>query len=182
MRHGNEKTEFETGAHRDTAEGKGTPSLISPILIHRLGVLLEEGAKHYGTDNWRKGMPYRRVIDSMIRHTFLELAGDKEEDHLAAIVFGCMCLMTYKSDKVLDQKLDDRDEGLKKILPSLLTPTPPKPRLERDVREQELSTPSKWPTKMQPCKGSCGGMTVWEDGYCQTCTVRGENPNHVCSQ
>ena len=57
MRHGKDKTTFETGAQRDTDEGKGSPSLISPVLIHRLGVLLAKGAEHYGADNWMKGMP-----------------------------------------------------------------------------------------------------------------------------
>ncbi len=131
MRHSDSKTEFSTGAHRDTDEGKGSPSLISPVLIHRLGVLLQKGAEHYGADNWMKGMPYRRTADSMIRHIFQWLAGDDKEDHLAAVCFGAMCLMTYEEgekngEPILTRnkkaaRLDDRDEGLKKILKSILT-------------------------------------------------------------
>ena len=113
VRHGDKQTDFDTGAKRDTAEGKGRPSLISPVLIHRLGVHLAEGAKHYGDDNWAKGMPYRRTADSMIRHIFQWLAGDTEEDHLSAVCFGAMCLMTYEEqcrdeDGVCDSALDDR--------------------------------------------------------------------------
>ncbi|KKN58736.1 hypothetical protein LCGC14_0549140 [marine sediment metagenome] len=133
MRHGNEKTEFETGAHRDTDEGKGKPSLISPVLIHRLGVLLSKGAKHYGADNWTKGMPFRRTLDSIVRHTFLELAGDTAEDHAAAIAFGAMCLMHFQEgikSGSLPASLDDRNPGLKKILPSILTSPPSEPRIE----------------------------------------------------
>ena len=123
MRHGDSKTEFSTGAKRDTAEGKGRPSLISPVLIHRLGVLLEKGAEHYGANNWMKGMPYRRTMDSVIRHVFQWLAGDEEEDHLAAVCFGAMCLMHYEADTALDLELDDRcEEEMRKILPSILTP------------------------------------------------------------
>ena len=130
MRHGSEKEEFETGAKRDTSEGKGRPSLISPVLIHRLGVLLEEGAKHYDVDNWVKGIPFRRTADSMIRHLFQWLAGDEEEDHLAAVAFGVMCLMHYEElavhkdlsfSDIPFRKLDDRCVELKKILPSILT-------------------------------------------------------------
>ncbi len=125
MRHSDSKIEFSTGAKRDTTEGKGSPSLISPVLIHRLGVLLQKGAEHYGADNWSKGMPYRRTADSLIRHIFQWLAGDEEEDHLAAICFGAMCLMTYEASVADDppcvHEMDDRDPNLKKILGSLLT-------------------------------------------------------------
>ncbi|KKL27591.1 hypothetical protein LCGC14_2383630 [marine sediment metagenome] len=133
MRHGNEKTEFETGAHRDTDEGKGKPSLISPVLIHRLGVLLAKGAKHYGADNWTKGMPFRRTLDSIVRHTFLELAGDTAEDHAAAIAFGAMCLMHFQEgikNGSLPASLDDRNPELKKILPSILTSPASEPTIE----------------------------------------------------
>lgn len=122
MRHGDTKTEFSTGAKRDTAEGKGRPSLISPVLIYRLGVHLEEGAKHYGDDNWAKGMPYRRTADSIIRHIVQWLSCDAKEDHLAAIAFGVMCLMTYESQGRYD--LDDRCPQLKDILDQFLTLPP----------------------------------------------------------
>ncbi len=155
MRHANKQTDFGTGAVRDTDEGKGKPSLISPVLIHRLGVLLSEGAEHYGADNWMEGMPYRRTADSMIRHIFLWLAGDEEEDHLAAVCFGAMCLMTYESNKTLDQKLDDRDKDLKKILASILTP------------------PSKDATlRVAPgicVRENCGLNTVQPGGVCLIC-------------
>ena len=134
MRHGKEKIEFETGAHRDTDEGKGKPSLISPVLIHRLGVLLAKGAEHYGADNWTKGMPYRRTADSMIRHIFQWLAGDTEEDHLAAITFGAMCLMTYEEEVIPEQEgrnpLDDRCRKLSNILPAILTSPLSEPKIE----------------------------------------------------
>ncbi len=138
MRHGDTKTSFSTGAQRDTTEGKGTPSLISPVLMHRLGVLLQKGAEHYGADNWTKGMPYRRTADSMIRHIFQWLAGDDKEDHLAAVCFGAMCLMTYETSWKRGQgkyksPLDDRDEGLKEILYSILTSTSPTTTLKTDA-------------------------------------------------
>jgi hypothetical protein len=141
MRHSNTQTQFNTGAKRDTTEGKGRPSLISPVLIHRLGVLLQKGAEHYGEDNWSKGMPYRRTMDSVIRHAFQWLAGDEEEDHLAAIAFGVMCLMTFeerladpKADSFL-KSMDDRDKNLKKILASILTSPPANAKIE--TRELE---------------------------------------------
>ncbi len=133
MRHGDKKTKFETGAQRDTAEGKGRPSLISPVLMHRVGILLEKGAKHYGSDNWTKGMSCRRTMDSLLRHAFQWLAGDEEEDHLAAVVFGAMCLMHF--DDV--PNLDDRCKGLKKILPSLLTKPEPDATVKSEARKDD---------------------------------------------
>lgn len=136
MRHGKEKEKFETGAQRDMDDGKGKPSLISPVLIHHLGVLLAKGAEHYGADNWAKGMPYRRTADSIIRHIYQWLAGDVEEDHLAAVCFGAMCLMTYEEQVIPEMggrnPLDDRDEGLKKILGSILTSPPAKAKVSQD--------------------------------------------------
>jgi len=202
MRHGNSKTEFGTGAHRDTDEGKGSPSFISPVLIHRLGVLLQKGAEHYGADNWVKGMPYRRTTDSMIRHIYLWLAGDEEEDHLAAICFGAMCLMTYEARN--DSQaipgidiLDDRDRDLKRILPSILTLASPDAKLEtvaencpiRRCTQCGLNTiqPSgvcfncsvdEYKKQVSPslCKGNCGGFTNSLSEYCKVCTMNEKNP------
>ena len=186
MRHGDSKTDFSTGAQRDTDEGKGKPSLISPVLIHRLGVHLAEGAKHYGADNWTEGMPYRRTADSMIRHIFQWLAGDEEEDHLAAVCFGAMCLMTYEAAaedrlEIPKSPLDDRCSAFKEILASLLTSVSPSAKLEvksvhKSVDDFVESQRRMHKTTVQDCKGSCGGKTMFEDGYCVKCTLNDENP------
>lgn len=157
MRHGNKKTKFETGAQRDTDEGKGKPSLISPVLIHRLGVLLAKGAEHYGADNWVLGMPFRRTADSIIRHIFQWLAGDEEEDHLAAICFGAMCLMSYEeSYRDLDSgkigALDDRCKELKKILPSILTSPASKPTIHQTGSCARCYGPKPYGTAVSVCE------------------------------
>lgn len=163
MRHSDSKDTFETGAQRDSTEGKGRPSLISPVLIHRLGVLLEKGAKHYGADNWMKGMPYRRTADSMIRHIFQWLAGDPEEDHLAAVCFGAMCLMTYEEQPHLHCNLDDRQTTLEEILPSILTTPPKDATLQHDDDEDNKQS------SIQVCKNKCGRLTTSRDGVCLSC-------------
>jgi len=159
---------FETGATRDTCAGKGRPSLISPVLIHRLGVHLAKGAEHYGADNWAKGMPYRRTADSMIRHLFQWLASDDSEDHLAAIAFGVMCLMTYEEAyKGFLPKgsgsLDDRCEDLKKILPSILTTLAAEPTVEKPVE----ATPQKQES-WNEC-GVCGNLMAPGARRCIMC-------------
>lgn len=155
MRHSDTKKTFKTGAQRDSEEGKGCPSLISPVFIHRLGVLLQKGAKHYGADNWMKGMKYRRTANSIIRHMFQWLACDEEEDHLAAIAFGVMCLMHYEEDD--STGLDDRCRRLRFILPSILTTPEPEAILEPKG------------VGMQDCRAQCGAKTTQLSGYCTRC-------------
>ena len=91
-----ERQEFKTGAVRETASGKGSPSLISPELIFRLSKHLELGAKKYAPRNWESGFPFSRVMDSLLRHVFQYIAGDNAEDHLAAITCNVMFLMHFE--------------------------------------------------------------------------------------
>lgn len=185
MRHSDSKTEFETGAYRDSDDGKGRHSLVSSVLMHRLGVHLGKGEDHYGTYNYLKGMPFLRTMDSLLHHAFLWLAGDEEEDHLAAIVANSQFLMDFEAmiaNGALPTSLDDRCKALKEILPSILTPPPPEPTLGR-IAEKHNSLDEfvefQDTLDLRPCGGSCGGMTVWSDGYCTACTMNGENPNDV---
>lgn len=129
MRHSNTKTTFRTGAQRDETEGKGAPSLLGSELIRRVSVHLEKGARHYGPDNWRKGMPFRRTADSLIRHIFQWLERDDVEDHLAAIVCNAMFLMQFEKEH---PELDDR--WLKENLGPALTSGLSDAKLEADER------------------------------------------------
>lgn len=140
MRHGDSKTEFSTGATRDETGNKGRPSLISAAMIYRIGRHLASGEKHYGKENWVKGMPYCRTADSIIRHIYLWLAGDNEEDHLAAIGCNIMFLMHFE-DAVPESEgrhpLDDRCRRFAEILPSLLTSACGDAMIESDARNSE---------------------------------------------
>jgi hypothetical protein len=49
---------FETGAVRDTAEGKPRFDLFSPFAMERIGCWLEQGARKYKPRNWELGMNY----------------------------------------------------------------------------------------------------------------------------
>jgi hypothetical protein len=51
----------------------------------------EEGAKKYGDNNWRKGIPVRCYIDSGVRHYLKFLRGDKDEPHDRAACWNWMC-------------------------------------------------------------------------------------------
>lgn len=83
--------EFETGAKRDTKEGKGRYDLLPPFAIHRLAKHFENGAKKYSSHNWEKGMSTWEYLDSALRHVFKYLGGSKDEDHLIAAAWNILC-------------------------------------------------------------------------------------------
>lgn len=105
----------------------------------------------------------------MIRHIGQWLAGDEEEDHLAAIAFGVMCLMTYEEEwKTLEAEgltsdkdgydtnpLDDRYKRLSEILPSLLTSVSPPAKLETEGKTVACS--------------NCGSLRIQDFGTCFDC-------------
>jgi hypothetical protein len=67
------RTNFETGAVRDGADGKGFFHCLPYEAIEALAKLYEAGAKKYAKDNWKKGIPFSRYLDSLLRHA-LKLA------------------------------------------------------------------------------------------------------------
>lgn len=84
---------FSTGAVRDTAEGKGRYDLLPAYALHRLARHFENGAVKYGDENWRKGIPLRRFMDSAIRHMLKFLEGHRDEDHAAAAAWNILGLI-----------------------------------------------------------------------------------------
>lgn len=90
------REEFATGSRRDTRAGKGRYDLMSPGVLRRDAGLLERGAMKYGERNWEKGQPESRFADSMIRHALQYLAGDRSEDHLAAVRWNAGAIMHFE--------------------------------------------------------------------------------------
>lgn len=84
---------FATGAVRDTAEGKGRYDLLPTYAIKRLAQHFENGARKYADENWRKGIPLRRFLDSALRHAFNYLEGQRDEDHAAAAAWNILALI-----------------------------------------------------------------------------------------
>ena len=81
---GKPHTEYETGSKRDNRDGKGRYDLLSPIVLKRDAVHLENGARKYDDRNWEKGQPLCAFFDSAIRHLYAYLEGNRDEDHLSA--------------------------------------------------------------------------------------------------
>ena len=141
-----DRTEFESGAVRDCAEGKGRCDLVpieafceatrsaddilgklggfqkykDPCILKlifcefvstyckskydaflELAVHFEEGAKKYSDNNWKKGIPVERYLDSAIRHYCKFKRGDTDEHHDRAFLWNILCCywtMTCKKE------------------------------------------------------------------------------------
>ncbi len=101
-----EHTSFPTGARRDDRAGKGRYDLVSPFALARLARHYENGAAKYEDRNWEKGLPLSRFWDSAARHLQRYLAGDTEEDHLAAVAWNVFCLMHFEEVEPTGDKKD----------------------------------------------------------------------------
>lgn len=88
--------QFATGAVRDVQTGKGRFDLIPAYPLERLAKHYENGAKRYSDNNWCKGMPVSRCLDSLLRHANHYKAGKTDEDHLSAIVFNAFAIIYYE--------------------------------------------------------------------------------------
>ena len=89
---------FSTGAVRDLQQGKGRFDLVPTIAIRRLAKHFENGAVKYGDNNWQKGIPLARYLDSLERHVNCLKAGEPTEDHLAAIIWNAVCFMWTQNE------------------------------------------------------------------------------------
>ena len=73
-------TQFPTGAVRGTDAAGVRFDLITPIGLRRLAETCAEGAAKYGPFNWTRGIPASEMLNHAIRHIYLWLQGDAEED------------------------------------------------------------------------------------------------------
>ena len=94
-----DKRVFDTGAVRDSNDGKIRPDLISPYMLKSLGKVLAEGAKHYGERNWEKGMSNECLKESLSRHYVSLMAGEDDEDHASKLIFNAMALIHFRDKK-----------------------------------------------------------------------------------
>lgn len=91
------RTQFSTGAVRDAQEGKGRMDLLPVRAIIAVSKIFEQGAIKYSPNNWRKGIPLSRFMDSGLRHAVKYLRGDRDEDHLSQAIWNFMCLSETQS-------------------------------------------------------------------------------------
>ena len=105
-----ERQSFSTGAVRDTQTGKGRYDLLPFHAIERVAKTFESGAIKYAEENWRKGIPLRRFLDSALRHLCKAAQGQIDEDHFTQAAWNILCLLEtkYMIDKgMLPKDLDN---------------------------------------------------------------------------
>jgi len=60
-------------------------------MMLEISIHFEEGAKKYGENNWRKGIPAYCYIDSAVRHYLKWIRGDNDEPHDRAFAWNLLC-------------------------------------------------------------------------------------------
>ena len=92
-----DRREFDSGAVRDMAYGKGRFDLVPWEVIWRLAKHYEAGCTKYGERNWEKGIPSKSFIDSAFRHLVKYCIGMRDEDHLIAAIWN-LCGVAYNEE------------------------------------------------------------------------------------
>jgi hypothetical protein len=87
------RTEFDSGARRDTQEGKGRMDLLPWRAIMELSRIYEDGCLKYGDRNWEKGIPLSRYADSGPRHFAKWMIGRTDEPHLDMAIWNFMSML-----------------------------------------------------------------------------------------
>ena len=84
----------------------------------RLAIHYQNGAKKYDANNWRLGQPVSRYFDSANRHLWKLLAGYKDEDHYAALLWNLVAIVQTKIDvdrKILPESLNNYPYTLSEV-------------------------------------------------------------------
>jgi hypothetical protein len=90
------KVRFKGGATRNNI-GKVRFDLIDPYGMRRLAAVYHEGATIHGDRNWEAGMPTHDIMNHMEHHRNLYMQGDRSEDHIAKIAWGCFAIMRMEA-------------------------------------------------------------------------------------
>lgn len=84
------RRQFETGAVRDMADGKGRFDLMPWAALIEVSKHCENGAKKYGEHNVDKGLPTSSFMDSAVRHLAKHIEGWTDEPHLTAAAWNIL--------------------------------------------------------------------------------------------
>lgn len=111
MRDSGERQVHESGAYREPQNGRPRYDLIPVEALLGWARWMAQGAEKYSDRNWEKGMPISRYEASAYRHLAEYMLGDRQEDHLSAILFNIGAIMHheyYINRGSLPHSLDDR--------------------------------------------------------------------------
>ena len=106
---------FDSGAVRQRLDDVRY-DLVSPFALRRLAMTCANGARKYGDHNWRKGMPFSALLNHILEHLTLYLAGENGEDHLAHAAWGLFALMEFEETMPeMDDLWDHGEVGLEPL-------------------------------------------------------------------
>lgn len=91
-----QRVEYPSGMTRDLQDGKTRYDLVPIGPLKRLADLYTRGAEKYGEFNWQLANSeeeLQRFKASGLRHFYQALAGDTDEDHLAAVAWNVFAIM-----------------------------------------------------------------------------------------
>ena len=94
-----QRREFDTGAVRDMAEGKGRMDLLPWRAIIEVSKHCENGCIKYGEHNVDKGIPMQSLIDSGLRHLAKFVDGQEDEPHLIAAAWNILWAIQMQEKK-----------------------------------------------------------------------------------
>lgn len=95
--------EFDTGAKRDSNSLKSAIHNLKGYTRLRFGYHMRHGSNKYGDSNWEKGLPTDCYLESLDRHLALYMSGNRDEDHLSAIIFGIQgCMINEQKEGISD--------------------------------------------------------------------------------
>ena len=92
-----DRTQFATGAVRDMGSGKGRCDLVPWNDVMDLSKHCDAGAKKYGENNVRLGIPAHSLYDSAMRHLMKWFNGWDDEDHLVAAFWNIAWLLEQRT-------------------------------------------------------------------------------------
>ena len=86
-------------------KGKLRWSLVDFKSLEDLVKVLEFGAKKYGDDNWKKGLPTTEICESMLRHTFAFMQGEDNDTESGISHIGhIMCNVMFLAHMIREKK------------------------------------------------------------------------------
>lgn len=102
---------FATGAIRSSDSEKARWDLLQFRALNEVARVHTFGAAKYGSDNWRLGVPYRRLVGSLLRHLYAWLLDERCDaesglHHLAHAAWNLLALLEFDLEGRAD--LDDR--------------------------------------------------------------------------
>jgi hypothetical protein len=104
-------------------DNKGKPELsqVDPLLMEEVARVLEFGAKKYARNNWRKGQPVTKLLDSGMRHMAAILRGEDIDaesgcKHWAHVCCNMMFLGCQEGREELDDRYKRGGEETKTVI------------------------------------------------------------------